>query len=175
MSQFEDCLRSAMRQGFKMSAAEFDDLVGRFEEHRAARAAAGERDPDMAAKTALIAEQEADAARKRAIATGQAEAVGRITEFAKNYRDLDGKPTIYGAFSNLMESFGGGTTSWRNRAEAIARQTHGEVAEFLSNFRRSRLTGARFNKPGVEDVVREQRRGEGHGTGHVRRTREAAH
>lgn len=154
MAAFDDCIRSAQRQGV-LSEEEADALITRYEQHRSARAAAGEADPEGAAKAALTAEQEAAAARKRAIAAGQQAAQARIRQHAETFRDLSDRPNVFEAFANLMESFGGGTSSWRNRAEAIARMAHGEVEQFLSQFRRSRLTGMRFNKPEIENVVRE--------------------
>lgn len=161
MASFADCIRSAQHQGV-LGEDEADALIQRYEEHREANAEA--RDPEAAAKTALIAEKEQIAANQRAIAEGQAAAAARIGAFAKEYRGLDGKTNVFEAFANLIESKAGGTTSWRYRAEARAFMVQAEVADFLSNFRRKFFTGARFNRPGVEDVVREMR---GEATGDV--------
>lgn len=154
MAGFADCIRSAQRQGV-LSEDEADGLIDRYEQHRQAKAAAGETDADGAAKAALIAENEAKAAQRRAIAAGQQAARDRIAAFVTDYRDIDGKPNAFEALVGLMESQAGGTTSWRYRAEAVARVTQGTVADFLSTFRRSRITGGRFNKPKADDVVRE--------------------
>lgn len=156
MAGFADCIRSAQKQGM-MSEDEADALIQRYEEHRATRAAAGEKDPDGAAKTALGAEMEASAARSRALAAGSAAAQGRIRSYLENFRDLSGKANVFEGVINLIENFGAGagTSSIAGRAKAIVATAHGEMADVLSQFRRSRLTGKRFNRPGFEDVVRE--------------------
>lgn len=154
MSQFSDCIMSAQKQGV-LSEEEADALIKRFEDHRSARAAAGDLDVDASAKTALAGELEAAAAIKKAVADGGAAARDRIAQFAQEFRTLDGKANVFEAFANLLESHGGGTSSIKNRADAIARMTHSEMADALSTFRRSRLTGIRENKPQAENVVRE--------------------
>lgn len=154
MAQFDDCIRSAQKQGV-LSEDEADALIARYAEHRSARAAAGDVDPDGAAKSALAGEFDDEAARKTAIAEGSDAARARIAAHAEEFRDLSGKTNVFEAFVNLLESFGGGTSSWKNRTNAIARWAHGDMQEFLTSFRRSRLTGQRFNKPQIDNVVRE--------------------
>lgn len=163
MSQFGDCIMSAQKQGV-ISEEEAADLIARYEDHRAARAAAGDADVEAGAKTALAGELEAAAAIKKAVADGGAAARDRIAQFAQEFRSLDGKKNVFEAFANLLESHGGGTTSIKNRADAIARMTHGEMADALTTFRRSRLTGGRLNKPQADNVIREMI---GQGTGNV--------
>lgn len=163
MADFGECLRSAMRQGFKMSEDEAEDLIARYEQHRQEHAAAGARDPDSAAKAALIAEKEQEAATKAAVARGQAAAQGRIKKFMQDFRDLDDKANVFEAAVGLLESKAGGTTSWRYRAEAHAFIAMASVHEFLSNFQRNLLTGGRgFKQPRIENVGREML---GEGTG----------
>ncbi len=161
MAQFDDCIRSAQQQGV-LSEDEADALIARYAEHRESAAASGQADVDAGAKAALAKEMDEIAAVKKAVADGGAAARERIVQFVQDYRTLDGKPNAFEAFANLLESFGGNTSSIKNRADAIARMSHGEMADFLTTFRRSRLTGGRFNQPQLENVVREIK---GEGTG----------
>lgn len=154
MANFDDCIRSAQQQGV-LSEDEAAALIERYAEHRRARAEAGDTDPDGAAKAALASEFDADAAMKRAVAEGSEAARARIIAHAEEFRDLSGKTNIFEAFVNLLEGFGGGASSWKNRTNAIARWAHGDMSEFLSTFRRSRISGRRFNKPQIDNVVRE--------------------
>lgn len=156
MSQFGDCIRSAQNQGV-LSEEEADALIARYEEHRAARAAAGETDPEGAAKTALAGEFEADAAIRRALAEGGAAARDRVADYLRTYRTLDGKPDVFEAAMNLIENFGGGaaTSSIAGRGRSIVALAHGDLSELMNTFRRSRITGRRFNKPQIDNVVRE--------------------
>jgi hypothetical protein len=154
MASFGDCIRSAQKQGV-LSEDEADALIQRYEEHRAARA--GEGDPEGAAKTALTAEMEAAAARKRFLAALTVEKVGAIKQYLTEFRDLSGKANVFEAAMNLIEHFGAGaaTSSIAGRSKAIVSLAHGAMADLLSTFRRSRLTGQRFNKPLMDDVIRE--------------------
>lgn len=154
MARFNDCIRSAQKQGV-LSEDEAEALIARYEEHRSARAAAGDADPDAAAKTALAGEFDFRAAAKRAMADGSAAARDRIANHLQTYRGLDDKPNVFEAAANMIESSGGGTSSWKYRAEAIARATQGDVEQALTTFRRTRLLGRRMNKPMGDDVGRE--------------------
>lgn len=156
MAGFNDCIRSAQRQGM-LSEDEADSLIERYEEHRSARAAAGEKDPDAAAKTGLMADVEAAAARKRAVAEGSSVMAGKIRSYFETFRDLNGKVNVFEAAINLLEHFGAGagTSSIAGRTKSYIGLAHGMLNEQLSTFRRSRLTGQRFNRPKMDDVVRE--------------------
>jgi hypothetical protein len=156
MSAFNNCILSAQKQG-EISEEQAESLMARYAEHLRARAAAGDRDPEGAAKAAMASEMDQEAAIKQAIANGQIAAQNRIRAFAEGYRNLNGNSSAFEAFAALMESQAQGTTSWRYRAEAIARMTQAEVADYLSNFRRSFFSGKRMDKPGIENVVREMR------------------
>ncbi len=153
MAGFGDCIRSAQKQGV-LSEDEADALIQRYEEHREARG--GERDPEGAAKTALVGEMEAAAARKQLLATLTADKVGAIKQYLTEFRDLSGKANVFEAAINLIEHFGAGagTSSIAGRSKAIVALAHGEMADLLSTFRRSRLTGQRFNNPLMDDVIR---------------------
>lgn len=168
---FGDCIRSAMKQGV-LSEDEADALIARYEEHRQARG--GERDPEGAAKTALVAEMEQVAARKALLANLSAEKQGAIRNYLETFRDLSGKANVFEAAVNLIENFGAGaaTSSIAGRSKAIVSLAHGELADMLSTFRRSRLTGMRFNKPKMDDVVREVL-GEGTGSAEAKGMGEA--
>ncbi len=156
MASFEDCIRSAQRQKV-LSEDEADALIARYEEHRSARAAAGEGDAEGGAKTALTAEMEAAAARKRFLAALTAEKTEAIKNYLTDFRDLNGNPNVFEAAMNLIEHFGAGagTSSMAGRSKAIVSLAHGEMADLLSTFRRSRFTGRRFNRPDMDNVVRE--------------------
>ena len=153
---FGDCIRSAQKQGV-LSEDEADALISRYEEHRSARAAAGEGDPEGAAKSALTAEMEAAAARRKLLAALAAEKQEQIKLYLTDFRDSGGNANVFEAAINLIENYGAGagTTSIAGRAKAITSLAHGELADLLSTFRRSRLTGQRFNKPLMDDVIRE--------------------
>lgn len=154
MAAFANCIASALAQG-QITQAQAQQLLNSWNQHWNAANAAGNANPQAAATAALAAQMADAAANRRAMAQGSAAAAARIRNYAQNYRSPNGNPNVFEAFMSLMENFGGGTVGWRQRAEARARETHGEVEQFLSEFRRSRLTGQRFNRPGVEDVVRE--------------------
>lgn len=153
---FRDCVISARDQGV-LSEDEADDLIGRWQRHWEARRGAGEADPEGGARTAVIAELEEEAARKAQLAALSAAKQEELSAYLSGYRDVKGRPDVFGGIINLFENFGtgAGTSSVAGRAKAITALAHGELADMLSTFRRSRLTGRRFNKPGVDNVVRE--------------------
>lgn len=156
MADFNGCILSAQRQGI-ISEEEAESLMARYAEHVRARAAAGERDPEGAAKVALAGEMEAAGARRQFLAALSAEKAAQIKQYLETFRDLSGNKNVFEAVINLIENFGAGagTSSIANRSKAIVALAHGEMADMLSEFRRSRLTGMRPNKPQVEKVVRE--------------------
>jgi hypothetical protein len=154
MAGFDDCIRSAVSQGF-LKDDEAEALLSRYREHVDAQRASGIMDADAGAKAALAKELDEAGAVKKAVADGGIAARDRIAGYLRDYRTLDGKPDAFEAAVNLLENFGGGTASVKGRGEAIARASQADLSELLSNFRRSRLTGERFNKPKMENVVRE--------------------
>ncbi|WP_163616080.1 hypothetical protein, partial [Klebsiella pneumoniae] len=79
----------------------------------------------------------------------------RNAEYLQGYRDAKGRPDIFSAALNLLEHYGyAGTSSVAGRAKAITSLAHGAMADVLSTFRRDFATGARRNRPMVDDVVR---------------------
>lgn len=155
MASFRDCILSAQTQGV-LSEEEAEALIGRYEEHVSARRAEG-GDFEGSAKTALAAELAEAGARKKALAALAEGKWDEIKGYLESYRNAKGEPDVYAAAANLLENhgYGAGTSSVANRAKAKFDLAAGELADLLSKFRRSRLTGGRFNKPQAENVVRE--------------------
>jgi hypothetical protein len=156
MAQFESCIRSALNQGI-LNQTEADDLIDRYNAHYAASVAAGAPIPHTAAQAALMASVAAQSAQKKAIAAGSVAATTRIRSYLETFRDLSGKANVFEGVINLIENFGAGaaTSSIAGRTKAIVSLAHGDMADLLSTFRRSRLTGQRFNRPQLDNVVRE--------------------
>ena len=156
MAGFADCIRSAQQQGV-LSEKEADALIDRYEQHRQGKRQAGDGDPEGAAKSALTAELEAEAARKKNLAQLTEKNRDDIKAYLETYKTAGGKSDVYEATLNKLENFGYGaaTSSLAGTAQAKYRLALGELSDLVSTFRRSRLTGRRFNKPAAEDVVRE--------------------
>src|ERR1700752_3450586 len=148
-SSFHNCMRAAQMQG-EIGKDQADALIERFEEYRKEFAAAAAPDPAAAAREALARERAEMASQKLRRATLTMEAQGRIRNYLENHLDLKGQHDVMDAVLNLIRHHGAGagTTS-------IAGRAHSQINEMLGQFRRSRLTGKRFNQPGVDDVVRE--------------------
>lgn len=163
MAGFDECIRSAQTQDF-LKEDEAEALLARYREHVDAQRASGIMDADAGAKAALAKELDEAAAVKKAVADGGIAARDRIAGYLRDYRTLDGKSDVFEAAVNLLENFGGGTASVKGRGEAIARMSMAGLDELLTKFRRSRITGGRFNKPQMENVVREAF---GEGTGNA--------
>ncbi len=105
----------------------------------------------------MTAELEAEAARKKNIAQLAEKNRDDIKAYLETYKTARGKSDAYEAILNKLENFGYGaaTSSLAGTAQAKYRLALGELSDLVSTFRRSRLTGRRFNKPAAEDVVRE--------------------
>ena len=105
MAGFNDCIRSAQEQGV-LSQDEADALIARYDEHRRARAEAGDADAEGAAKTALAGEYDAEAARKRLIADLTGAEAGRDQRLPRNYRNLKDQPDVFEARSTCSRTTG---------------------------------------------------------------------
>lgn len=153
---FRDCLISAVEQG-AITREEADRLQSAFDdEYAQARLDLGDAAGAASARERIEKQLRAEAIEKRRRVLLQDAAQDRIAEYLQGFRDLDGKPDVYGATLNLLENFGfAGTSSMAGRFKAIVSLAHGELADVLSTFRRSRLTGRRFNRPQLDDVARE--------------------
>lgn len=151
MASFRDCILSAQKQGV-LGDEEAEALINRYEEHRSARGG----DPD-AAKTGLAAELDEIAGRKRQLAALAEQKRDDIKAYLETYKTADGKHDVFAAVANLLENhgYGAGVSSLAGSAKAKFDLATGELADLLSKFRRSRLTGGRFNKPMAENVARE--------------------
>lgn len=156
MAGFRDCIMSAKDQGV-LSQDEADALISRWDEHRSARSRAGEADPEGGAKTALAAEMDELAARKAHVAALTEAKHAELSDYLRNHKDIKGRADVFGAALNLLENYGSGsgTSSVSGRIKAIVGLAHGEMADMLNTFRRTRLTGQRMNRPMLDDVVRE--------------------
>lgn len=158
MAGFDDCIRSAQKQG-ALSEDEADALIRRYEEHRTALSESGAADVDAGAKAAFAKEMDDRGAIRKAMATGAAETQAAVGDYLKSYRTLKGEPNAFEAALNLIESFGtgAGTSSVRNRATATFNLAVSDMEGVLTEFRRSRFSGVRMNKPAFENVIREMR------------------
>lgn len=156
MPSFRDCLTSAVDQG-AISKDEAQRLQDRFDaEFAQARLSLGDDAASEAAKAKLEADLRAEHIEARRKVLLQDAAQDRLAEYVAGYRGLDGKPDAFGAVLNLIENHGfAGTSSLAGRQKAIVSLVHGQIADVLSTFRKSALTGRRFNKPLLDDVVRE--------------------
>ncbi len=152
---FRDCLISAVQQG-AITKAEAEDLARRFDEdHAQLKLSLGDDAAAAAAKTKLEKDLRAEAIEKRRTVLLQEAAQDRVAEYLQGHRNLKGNADVFGAALNLIEHYGfSGTSSMAGRAKAMLALAHGELADVLFAFRRSKLTGARFNKPLLDDVVR---------------------
>lgn len=153
---FRDCLISAVDQG-AISREEAAELQRRFDaEFAQARLSLGDDAAAAAAKSRLEAELRAEGIETRRRVLLQDAAQDRLAEYVGGYRGLDGKPDIFAAVLNLIENHGfAGTSSLMGRQKAIVSLVHGQISDVLSTFRKSLLTGRRFNRPLLDDVARE--------------------
>lgn len=156
MPSFRDCLTSAVDQG-AITKDEAADLARRFQtEFAQARLSLGDDAAAAAAKAKLEKELRAEAIERRRRVLLQDAAQDRLAEYVAGYRGLDGKADVFGAVLNLIENHGfAGTSSMAGRQKAIVSLVHGQLADVLSTFRKSTLTGRHFNKPLLNDVVAE--------------------
>lgn len=156
MATFRECLLAAVEQG-AISRQEADELARDFDKRRAQlKLSLGDDAAAAAAKDAIEKDLRAAAFEARRTALLADAAHGRLKGYLTEYRGLDGKPDVFGAVLNLFEHYGyAGVNSLKGRANAIISLAHGELADVLSTFRRSRVTGARFNKPLADDMVRD--------------------
>ncbi|MCC6890170.1 MAG: hypothetical protein IT536_16700 [Hyphomicrobiales bacterium] len=153
---FRDCLISAVKQG-AISKDEAEAL-GRYydEEFAQARLALGDDAAAGAARAKMERELRAEAIERRRLVMLADAAQDRIAEYLAGYKNLAGRADVFDAVLNLIEHYGfAGTSSIKGRADAIVSLAHGEMADVLAAFRRSRLTGRRHNRPLFNDVVRE--------------------
>ena len=141
---FRDCLISAVEQG-AISREEAAELQRRFDaEFAQARLSLGDDAAAAAAKSRLEAELRAEGIEARRRVLLQDAAQDRLAEYVGSYRGLDGKPDIFAAVLNLIENHGyAGTSSLIGRQKAIVSLVHGQIADVLSTFRKSLLTGRR--------------------------------
>jgi hypothetical protein len=156
MADFENCIRSAQTQG-ALSEDEADALIDRYNEHVEGLRASGVRDADAGAKAALAKEKDGEAAIKRAVAQGAEEARDELAGYFQKYRDRKGRPDVFNAAMNVFENFGFGaaTSSAAGLAHAKFNLAISGMADMLSTFRRTAITGRRMNIPQAENVVKE--------------------
>lgn len=153
---FRDCLLSAVAQG-AISHEEAETLLGRFDEEFAqARLSLGDDAAAAAAKAKLEKDLRAEGFERRRRVLLQDAAQDRLAEYLQGHRNVGGRPDVFGAVLNKIENYGfAGTSSIAGKAKAIVSLAHGQLADVLFAFRRSAVTGKRFNKPLADDVVRE--------------------
>lgn len=152
---FRDCIATSVAAQ-EIDQKQADDLLKRYDAHRRARAAAGDLDPDAAAKDALAREIDDSAARSKFIAQLSQQKRGEIAAYLRDFRDVDGKADVFEASMRLLENFGfAGTSSVKGRTNSIVSVIHGEMADVLQAFERNSITGFRHTKPLERDLVRE--------------------
>lgn len=153
---FRDCLISAVEQG-AITREEAEALAARFDDDYAQlRLSLGDEAAAAAARAKLEKELRAEGfeQRRRVLLTDAAQ--DRVAEYLSEFRNVKGKADVFEGVLNLIEHYGyAGTSSIAGRAKAIVSLAHGEMADVLETFRRSRVTGQRFNRPLFDDVVRE--------------------
>ncbi len=125
MASFRDCILSAQKQGV-LGEDEADALIGRYEEHRAARGG----DPD-AAKAGLASELDEIAGRKKKLAALAEQKRDDIKAYLETHRTADGKPDVFAAVANLLENhgYGAATSSVANAAKAKFDLAAGDLAD----------------------------------------------
>lgn len=153
---FRDCLLSAVEQG-ALTRDEAQALQNRFDDEFAqARLSLGDDAAAAAAKAKLEKDLRAEGIEQRRRVLLQDAAQDRIAEYLSGYRDIKGNADIFDGVLNLIENYGfAGTQSLAGKSKAIVSLVHGELADVLSTFRKSNLTGRRFNQPLIADVIRE--------------------
>lgn len=152
---FKDCLVSAVEQN-AITREEAAELADHFEELRAQlRLALGDEAAAAAAKQKLEEELRRQAIEQKRRAVLAAQAARRISAYLRGYRNAQGRPDVFAGVLNLFEHFGyAGTSSIAGRAKAIVSLAHGQMADVLTAFRRSAVSGRRMNVPLARDVVR---------------------
>jgi hypothetical protein len=162
MTTFRDCLISAVQQG-AISKEAAADLDARFQERWSQRRLElGDGAAAAAAKEALEAELRFEAIERARQAKLTAAVQDQVKAYITGFRGADGRPDVFGATLNLLESFGSGAVSLRGRTESIISLAHGELTDVQQTFRRTALTGRRMNRPMADDLARELH---GQGTG----------
>lgn len=153
---FRDCLISAVDQG-AISKEEAAELQRRFDDEFAqARLSLGDDAAATAAKDKLARELRAESLEARRRVLLQDAAQRRLSAYVQSHRDLKGNADVFDAVLNTIENYGfAGTSSMAGRQKAIVSLVHGELSDVLFAFRKSTLTGRRFNRPLLDDVVRE--------------------
>lgn len=153
---FRDCLLSAVEQNV-LTREEAADLQARFDDEVAqARLSLGDDAAAAAAKAKLEKDLRAEAIEQRRRVLLQDAAQDRLAEYLQGYRDIKGRPDVFGAVLNTIENYGfAGTSSLVGKQKAIVSLAHGQLADVLYAFRKSNLTGRRFNRPLLDDVVRD--------------------
>jgi hypothetical protein len=155
MTQFRDCLMSAVEQG-AISREAAADLDARYQEiWSQKRLELGDGAAGAAAKEALEAELRYTQIETRRRVNLTSAAQDTIKGYIFGHRDVRGNPDIFDATLNLFENFGGGVQSIRQRTEAIVGLAHAELTNVLNTFRRTAITGRRMNRPGADDIARE--------------------
>lgn len=151
-----DCLQSAVDQG-ALNGEEAGDLLRSFEDLYAQyRMGLGDDAAAAAAKAAIEKTLRAEAAEARRVLALTQAATRRVDEYLKGFRNPKGEADVFVAALNLIENYGySGTQSVAGHAKAIISLAHGELADVLAAFRKSRLTGRHMNRPMMDDVVRE--------------------
>lgn len=153
---FRDCLLSAVEQG-AISADEAANLQARFDEEFAqARLSLGDEAASAAARGRLSKALRAEAVENRRVVLLQDAAQDRIAGYLAGFRNIKNRPDVFEGVLNLLENFGyAGTSSVSGRMRAIVGLAHGQMSDVLRTFRRAAISGRRFNRPLLDDVVRD--------------------
>lgn len=156
MASFGDCVRN-MIDADVISPEEADELKKTFERIRAQKAGSmGDEAAEAAAQAEMLRRLEAEAKHKKRKALLTIASQRRIKDYLDRFRDPSGKADIGLAALNLLEHHGrAGTSSVGGRSKAIIGMAQTELEELLHEFDRTAFTGARKNKPRLQNVVRE--------------------
>lgn len=159
---FDKCLDSAVEQG-ALSKKEADDIKGIYDDHYKAASGAGDPDPGATARGATVKVYETLAAQKRRAAKLALDARDAISAYQDSYRSPSyagfgpEKPDIEGANLNLLHNLGGyaKTSSVAGAAGSKYGLLTARLADLVSQFSKSKLTGMRLNPASAKDVVHE--------------------
>jgi hypothetical protein len=150
---FASCLAAAVAQN-AITQNQANNILNIYNQQF--KANAGSPNAAGAARTNTAAILAAAAARKRQIAQAALNKRNELLAYAHTYVDPGTKKSdIMGAWVNKIENFGAGagTSSYAGAALSKYTMATAKLADLMDQFRKSKLTGTRFNKVGAEDMV----------------------
>lgn len=151
-----DCLANAV-EGGEISRREAADLLARFEEYRARRAADGLADADLLAKQDVALALRAEAAERRRLAALQERALQKALAGIDAYRTPGGAQSREGAAIGVLEDFHGlnGADSVEGVRKAILSRAMEQMREAVKAFERTAVLGRTRNPATLDNLVDE--------------------